>query len=87
MTLSKEESLLLAFQQNKILANENRFKINSKIKTKCLKCFETIYIGYFNSSIKSIFCENHKSYANEKNVVQLQYLRTIKENGNKQLIK
>ena len=87
MVLSKNETLLLAYQHNRFLADENRFKINCKIKAKCLKCFDTIYIGYFTGSIKSIFCDAHKHLADDKNIAQLQYFRVIKEKGYEQLTK
>lgn len=86
MILSYDATLTLMYKQQQLLADENRFKINSKIKSKCLKCFHPVYIGYFEQSVQSIFCEAHKSHANNKNIVQLQYLRIIKEKANEQLI-
>jgi len=77
--LTKEQTLLGFYKSNKILQNLNRFNFTSKIKSRCLKCGTTIYISYFNNNMSSIFCDLHKQYAEQENIIQLQYFRIQKE--------
>jgi len=77
ITLTKDQTLLLHYHSNR--DKIKRFKFSSKIESKCLKCFNTIYISYFENSTKSIFCNQHKNLSNNNNIAQLHYLRLIKE--------
>lgn len=80
ITLNKEQSYSLMLLKSK--RTKRITKTVSKMKWNCLGCLKVIYISFKECSSKSIYCssclEIDKTLG-KGNVVELQYLRKLKE--------
>lgn len=79
VTIDKENTLLLAYSNQKVNANKNRYEFITSYQIKCLGCLDEMFISYELQSNYSIFCDKCKHKANYPNVVQYQYIKSIKE--------
>lgn len=81
INLSYTDTLNLFIFRNKINAINKRYKTKTKFKWYCLNCGDTIFINYDALGLRNIFCNKEKcqSMINKNNIIQLQYLRKMKE--------
>ena len=80
MELTKEQSLQIIFNNNKIEALKHRYKFTTKTKWKCLSCLTPLYISYKQYGTNSIFCDVcYPKFANKPTMAQYQYMRVLKE--------
>ncbi|MCK9417701.1 hypothetical protein M0Q97_13745 [Candidatus Dojkabacteria bacterium] len=79
MILTKEQTyqILFASAQRKGIAK--RYKFTTKYKWKCLSCGCIIYISYKQYGRNSIFCDDCLKTNPKESIVQLQYIRKLKE--------
>ncbi len=79
MELNKEQTYLLLYKRNKRKFSNNPFKFVTKCKWKCLSCGTTIYVSYKQYGANAIFCKTCFNSNPEPTVVQLHYMRKLKE--------
>lgn len=80
MILTKEQSLIIMYNNNKFESIKNRFKYVAKTKAQCISCLKPIYVSFKQFGRNSIFCKecwkrNQQSFT----IAQFQYMRKIKE--------
>jgi hypothetical protein len=79
MELTKHQTYLILFNNLKRKSFKKRFKFTTKYKWNCIKCGIIIYVSYKQYGRNSIFCENCYKSNPESTVIQLQYMRKLKE--------
>lgn len=83
--INKEDTYSILFLNQQLYHHKKQQKYISLFETHCLHCKRKIYISYKQISPINIFCEIHKYRAKQINIVQLQYVRIIKEKQLKQI--
>lgn len=84
ITLSKENTIALIYQSNKLKYHQNKRIFKTMYPWKCLKCSTDILISFKQFSNIAIFCDACKSEANNKDkdikLIQYQYMKVVKFN-------
>lgn len=79
ITLSKRDTYYIIYLKRKRKALHKKYSFSTKLETKCLNCFDKIYISFKEFNNSSVFCINCKHKYDPKSIIQLQYMRVLKQ--------
>lgn len=77
--LSKKDTYYIIYKAKQRQAFKKNYSFTSRHKGKCLGCMKDLYISFRQFNIKAIFCWDCRGKVDERNIVQVQYMRYIKE--------
>lgn len=77
--LTREQTLRLAWI--KLQRTRRERPTTARIKWVCLGCLKEIYVSFNQSTVRAVYCDECKSNKNfnKNNIVELQYVRKLKE--------
>lgn len=79
--LTPEQSFQIMYERSK--RNKRLPKTATRLRWYCLNCLKEIYVPFNDCSLKAIYCEDCKKEGYGKrstnNIVEVQYLRKLKE--------
>lgn len=79
--LDKKASFRYILDNLRSLSFYKKYHRKSKTQAKCLHCGKTIFVGYSDFRIESIFCpECYEKYKYKRTIVQYYYMKWIKDN-------
>lgn len=81
ITLSKDQTINLYFDDNKLKSLNKRLKFRTYHKWWCLNCNKEIFVKYDTISFVNIFCKDKdcQEKAKHPTIIQAHYLKRLKE--------
>ena len=79
MILTEEQTYQILFSSIKKNSLSKRYKFTTKCKWRCISCGKEIFVSYKQYGRNSIFCEDCFKTNPKESIVQLHYMRKLKE--------
>lgn len=82
ITLTKEQTFEAFYNifKSQAIKDRHRYKFHTKFQFLCLSCLRPTYISYNNDGLYVVFCKQCANrYVDKPTIVQVQYLKRIKE--------
>lgn len=81
MKLTEEQTYQAIWEEIKFRSIKKRYQYKTYFKWWCINCGKEIFVKYDVLSLKNIFCSDNEciSKMNTDSIVQIQYLRKLKE--------
>lgn len=77
--LSKEDTFRAHYLNYRSFYSHIHFEFIPKVPYNCLTCGKLIYVNFNRSGRKSVFCDKHYEGAQIPTMVQMQYIKRLKE--------